>query len=57
MLSKEPWRNLNGQDSVVLEITDPAIKAEYFEEDPEGVRWPCMIEPRHIKVYAPPKGR
>lgn len=37
MLCLEPWKDLNGDDTVVLEVTDPRIKAEFFD-DPEGLR-------------------
>lgn len=56
MLSKEPWLDLNGEDSVVLKVTDPAIKLEYFD-DPEGLRWPYKIEPQYITPYDPKKAK
>lgn len=51
MLSKEPWRELHGEDreTVVLEVTDPCIQEEYFD-DPEGLRWPYRIAPEHLTL-------
>ena len=48
MLSEQPWPDLNGEKTVVLEITDPRIQEEYFDE-PEGLRWPYRIAPEHIR--------
>lgn len=51
MLSKEAWIDLNGPDieTVILEVTDPRIKEEYFD-DPEGLRWPYRIAAEHLGV-------
>jgi len=50
MLSLRPWFNLVDIDnSVFLEISDPAIKQEYFD-DPEGLRWDKPIKPRYIRI-------
>jgi len=48
MLSPEPCFILNGNDTVVLAISDPDIKLEYFD-NPEGLRWPYNIKPKFIK--------
>jgi hypothetical protein len=50
MLSQEPWMNLNQEGTVVLKVSDPAIKAEYFD-DPEGLRWPYKIEPKWLEMH------
>ena len=55
MLSPFPWVDLNGPSSVVLEVTDPAIKPEYFE-DPDvkgrdGLRWPYPIAPTYVRIW------
>lgn len=49
MLSDEPWWDLNGSESVVIEVQDPRIKPDYFD-DPEGLRWPYHIKPMHLRV-------
>ena len=49
MLSNVPLPKLNGDDTVVLEVSDPRIKSEYFD-DPEGLRWSYKIKPEFIKV-------
>lgn len=51
MLAKEAWTDLNGPDieTVMLEVTDPRIKEEYFD-DPEGLRWPYRIAPEYLGV-------
>ncbi len=41
MLSPYPYWWLY-KDAVLIEIKDPAIKPEYFD-DPEGLRWPYPI--------------
>ena len=46
MLSLYPFWSLY-EDSVLIEIKDPAIKREYFD-DPEGLRWPYTIEPKYF---------
>lgn len=51
MLSLGPLPSLNGDDTVVLEVTDPRIKAEYFD-DPEGLRWPYVIKPEFIREFS-----
>lgn len=51
MLSPNPWWDLNGEMSVVLEVSDPAIKPEYFE-DPEGLRWWKVIEPKYLRIIS-----
>ncbi len=48
MLSDEPWLNLNGDETVVLIVTDPAIRPEDFDE--EGLRWPKRILPEFLQV-------
>lgn len=54
MLSRKPWLDLNGETTVVLEVSDPSILTRYFEKpfDPEGLRWPYEIKPEYIKVVA-----
>jgi hypothetical protein len=49
LLSLEPWADLNGKETVVLEVTDPRIRAEYFD-DPEGLRWPYCIASEYVRV-------
>lgn len=49
MLSLEPLPTLNGDNTIVLEISDPRIKLEYFN-DPEGLRWAYKIEPKFIRL-------
>lgn len=49
MLSNKPLYNLNGILTVVLEINDPTIIEEYFDND-EGLRWPYDIAARYIKI-------
>jgi len=49
MLSDTPWWDLNGKESVVIEVSDPIIKPEYFD-DPEGLRWPYPIEPKYLRI-------
>jgi len=39
---------------VYLEVNDPAIKKEYFD-DPEGLRWDKPIKPRYIKIMTFPQ--
>ena len=53
MLSDKPWHDLHGAESVVLAINDPQISPEYFD-NPEGLRWPYPILPKHIELYQPP---
>lgn len=48
MLSPKPWIGLNGGESVVIKVTDPAIKPEYFT--PEGCRWPHKIKREYLSV-------
>ena len=48
MLSLYPYWSLY-EDSVLLEIKDPAIKQEYFD-DPEGLRWNRTISPDNINA-------
>ena len=36
--------------NVVLRVSDPAIKKDYFE-DTEGLRWNKTIEPKHLKMF------
>ena len=52
MLSKQPWKDLNGDNSIVLEIEDPTIECKHFYGLDEGVRWPFIIEPKYIKIYS-----
>ncbi len=47
MLTDQPWPNLNDEQTVVLEVTDPALPGQ---DEPEGLRWPYPIVPEHIKV-------
>jgi len=49
MLSLRPWRYLNGENSIVLGISDPAIRESCFV-DPEGLRWPFIIKPENIEI-------
>ena len=52
MLSVRPCFHLiDPDDAVYLEVGDPAIKPEYFD-DPEGLRWDKPIKPRYIKIMA-----
>lgn len=53
MLSDRPWWDLNGRESVVLEVDEPAIRPEYFS-DPEGLRWPHPVPPERLKVISRP---
>ena len=46
MLSLYPYWRLY-EDAVLLEIKDPEIKREFFD-DPEGLRWGKVIEPKFI---------
>lgn len=46
MLSPKPWIDLNGNESVVIKVTDPTIKSEYFNG--EGCRWPHRIKSEHL---------
>ena len=48
MLSLHPYWWLYG-DSVLIEIKDPSIKREYFD-DPEGLRWDKIIQPEHFNA-------
>jgi len=50
MLSLKPWVDLNGIDTVVLEVEHPEIKVEMFN-DPEGLRWDKPIPPEYIAIY------
>jgi len=36
-------------DIILVEIKDPAIKRKYFD-DPEGLRWDRVIEPKYINA-------
>ena len=56
MLSPEPWPDLNGARSVVLEVNEPLIREEYFD-DPEGLRWPYIIPPERIRIYKEGRSR
>jgi hypothetical protein len=47
MLSEQPWLDLNGAETIVLEVTDPRVRREYFT-DPEGLRWPYPIVPEYL---------
>ena len=49
MLAEAPWHDLNGEEGVVLEVNEPKIKPEYFE-DPDGLRWPYSISPEKIRI-------
>lgn len=50
MLSRRPYFELYDlEKEVTLEISDPDIKPEYFD-DPEGLRWPFPIKPRYIAI-------
>ncbi len=50
MLSRRSFFGLYDLDKeVYLEISDPNIKPEYFD-NPEGLRWPFLIKPRYIKI-------
>ncbi|KKN09870.1 hypothetical protein LCGC14_1042410 [marine sediment metagenome] len=58
MLSILPWRDLNGQQSVVLEVdldvsvpVGKQIKNE-LRDSSEGLRWPYPILPSQIKELA-----
>lgn len=48
MLSLYPYWWLN-KDAVLIEIKDPDIKREYFD-DPEGLRWDRMIKPEYFNA-------
>lgn len=48
MLSLEPCPMMNGNDTIVLVISDPMIKLDYFD-NPEGLRWPYKIKPKFIR--------
>ena len=50
MLSLAPWPELHGEKSVVLEVTYPDIKLEFFD-NPEGLRWPEAIPASFLKIY------
>ena len=56
MLSDIPLQKLNGKDTVVLEISDPKIKLEYFD-NLEGLRWPYKIKPKFIRISLIRRGR
>lgn len=47
MLSDRPWPNLNGKQTVMLKVTDPALPGQ---DDPEGLRWPYPIASEYIEV-------
>ena len=47
MVSKNPWRDLNGVNSVVLTIDLP-VHDDDFESD--GIRWPYIIPPELIET-------
>jgi len=49
MLSLYPYWWLYKEDTILLEIKDPAIKRRYFD-DPEGLRWDRVIEPKCINA-------
>lgn len=49
MLSLYPYWSLYDKDCVLLEIKDPSIKRDYFD-DPEGLRWDKVILPEHINA-------
>ena len=49
MLSKYPYWWLVGEDALLLEIKDPKITLQYFD-DPEGLRWPYNIKPKYINM-------
>ena len=51
MLSLKPWLDLNVSTTVILEVEDPEIRPEYFD-DPEGLRWPNPIKPEHLTIFA-----
>ena len=48
MLSLYPYWWLY-KDAVLIEIKDPAIKQEYFD-DPEGLRWGEIIKPEYFNA-------
>lgn len=48
MVSLYPYWGLY-DNPVLIEISDPAIKREYFD-DPEGLRWPYSIEPKYFRA-------
>lgn len=48
MLSLYPYWWLY-KDAVLIEIKDPAIKREYFD-DPEGLRWGEVIKPENFNA-------
>ncbi len=41
--------DINENDVILIEIKDPAIKREYFD-DPEGLRWGETIEPEYFNA-------
>jgi len=52
MLSLRPYFTIYDEsEEVFLEINDPAIKREYFD-DPEGLRWDKPIKPKYIKIMS-----
>ena len=48
MLGSVPWPDLNGEETVVLKVNDPAIKGKHFT-DPEGLRWPKRIKAGYLQ--------
>ena len=48
MLSLHPYWWLYN-DAVLIEVKDPAIKREYFD-DPEGLRWGEVIKPENFNA-------
>ena len=48
MLSLYPYWWLY-EDAVLIEIKDPNIKRKYFD-DPEGLRWNKIIEPKYFNA-------
>lgn len=55
MLKENPLWDLNKEDSVVLEITDPSIEYKYFKQahkdnDHESLRWPYEIDAQYLKI-------
>ncbi|HEX21420.1 MAG TPA: hypothetical protein ENH19_02055 [Actinobacteria bacterium] len=50
MLSPRPWPDLNGEDSVILEVEiNPSNLPKKM--DKEGLRWPYPISSESIKVF------
>ena len=49
--NREAWGlpAVSEDDVVLIEIKDPAIRREYFD-DPEGLRWPEVINPEHFNA-------